>query len=524
MGKTIGIDLGTTNSAMAILDGDTASVITNAEGDHTTPSVVAWRDGERIVGKAALNQQVMNVENTVYSVKRFIGRSYDELGQDDFDGLTYKVVRGNKNRPVIELQDPRADPRCPIPEMISAAVLSKLKADAEAFLGDTVDSAVITVPAYFNDDQRQATKDAGEIAGLKVERIINEPTAAALAYGFGKGGSASKRILVFDFGGGTLDVSILDVASDLVEVVATAGDNHLGGDDIDAIFTEYLCNQFKADNGVSLTEDPMVHSRVRETARKAKEDLSNSPSVNVNIPFITAGPQGPLHLNYDIDRAQFNKIIEDVLRRCKAPIADALSGADMTTDDLDDVLLVGGSTRIPAVQELVKQECRREPEKTVNPDEVVAMGAAVQGGVLDGDLGDIILADVNSMTLGIKTWPNKVARMIERNTHIPASETKMFTTQEDNQDNVEIVLIQGESPEANSPENKVLGTTVLDGIPPMPARQPQIEITLTYDVNGIVQVYAKELTSGVEINVKIEGTTKLDDREIAMLSAAERRH
>lgn len=528
MGKTIGIDLGTTNSAMAVLDGDTASVITNSEGDHTTPSVVAWRDGERIVGKAALNQQVMNVANTIYSVKRFIGRSYKELTKEDFGGLTYEVRQGAKERPVIVIKDPKANIKELLPEAISAAVLKKLKEDAEAFLGDSVDSAVITVPAYFNDDQRQATKDAGEIAGLHVERIINEPTAAALAYGFGKGGDDEKKILVFDFGGGTLDVSILNVSADLVEVVSTAGDNHLGGDDIDATFTEYLCDRFKRENGVSLTDDPMVHSRVREAARKAKEDLSSSSSVNVNIPFITAGPQGPLHLNYDINRSEFNQVIAGILERCKAPIHDAMRGSDsnpinLSMSEIDDVLLVGGSTRIPAVQDLVKAECGKDPEKTVNPDEVVAMGAAVQGGVMDGNLGDILLADVNSMSLGIKTYPNKVAMMIPKNTKIPTSETKHFTTQDNNQTNVEIVLIQGEDPQANSPKNKVLGTTVLDGIPPMPAHEPDIEITLTYDVNGIVQVHAREMRSGTEINVKIEGTTKLDDRELAILSAVEKR-
>lgn len=530
MGKILGIDLGTTNSAMAVLEGDEATIIANAEGDHTTPSVVAWKDGDRIVGKAALNQQVMNVKNTIYSVKRFIGRTYAELTDKDLEGLTYTVKSGPKGRPVIELDDPATKDKELLPEAVSAAVLKKLKEDAEAYLGEPIDEAIITVPAYFNDNQRQATKDAGEIAGLHVQRIINEPTAAALAYGFGgKDAMEEKTVMVFDFGGGTLDVSILDIGPDLVQVVSTAGDNHLGGDDVDATMTEYLCNRFQNENGVDLREDPMIHSRVREAARKAKEDLSNAKSVNINLPFITANASGPLHMNYDITRDEFNGIISELVERCKAPIHDALTGSpenpiDMTMDDIDNVILVGGSTRIPIIQEMVEKECGKAPEKTVNPDEVVAMGAAIQGGVLTGSVGNILLADVNSMTLGIKTYPNNVAVMIPKNTPIPTSETKTFTTQTDNQDNVEIVIIQGEAPQADDPSNKVLGTAVLDGIPPMPAQMPRIDIELKYNVDGIVEVSAKEQSTGVSINVRIEGTTKLTDGEIAMLSAAEKRN
>ena len=528
MGKILGIDLGTTNSAMAVLEGDEATIIANAEGDHTTPSVVAWKDGERIVGKAALNQQVMNVKNTVYSVKRFIGRTYDELTDADLDGLTYTVKSGPKGRPVVVLDDPQVRDKEILPEAVSAAVLSKMKADAEAYLGEEVTEAIITVPAYFNDTQRQATKDAGEIAGLNVQRIINEPTAAALAYGFGgKNAMEEKTILVFDFGGGTLDVSILDIGPDLVQVVSTAGDNHLGGDDVDAVFTEYLCDRFQNENGVDLREDPMIHSRVREAARKAKEDLSNASSVNVNLPFITAGPSGPLHMNYDVTRDEFNDIIGELIERCKLPISDALKGSpsnpiDMQMSDIDNIILVGGSTRIPAIQKMVEQVCGKKPEKTVNPDEVVAMGAAIQGGVLEGSVGDILLADVNSMTLGIKTYPDDVSVMIPKNTPIPAAETKIFTTREDNQDNVEVVVIQGEAPKASDPSNKILGTAVLEGIPPMKAREPRIEIELKYNVDGIVELSATEKSTGKSINVRLEGTTKLDDYEIAELAAAER--
>ena len=523
MDKILGIDLGTTNSCMAVLEGKDPVVIPNAEGDHTTPSVVAYPDGERIVGKSALNQQVLNASNTFYSVKRFIGRTYNELYDEDLADLAYHVGEGDRGRPVMIADD---DVEL-LPEAVSAAVLQKLKNDASAFLGESVTKAVITVPAYFNDAQRQATRDAGKIAGLDVLRIINEPTAAALAYGFdGNDKSGEKTLLVFDFGGGTLDVSILEVSPGLVQVISTAGDNYLGGDDIDSLITNYLCDHFAEDEGIDLYQDDMTFARVREAARKAKEDLSSSKKTTVNLPFVAAGPQGPVHMKYEITREQFNELISDIISSCKSLIFEALEGSaenpiDLKVEDLDEILLVGGSTRIPAIQEMIEEVCGKRPNKTVNPDEVVALGAAIQGGVLEGGVDDIVLSDVCSMTLGIKVYPNKVAVMIPKNTPIPTSEKKVFSTAEDNQDNVEIVIIQGEAPEADDPYNKALGTAVLGNIPPMTAGTPKIEITMTYDVNGIVQVTAQELSSGASINVRIDGSSRLNDSEILALMKAE---
>ena len=526
MGKVIGIDLGTTNSAMAVLQGSEPEIIINSEGGRTTPSVVSFlKDGERVVGRAALNQQVTNYQNTVYSVKRFIGRLYDELTEEDLKGLTYDISKGDKGRPVIH-----AGGMDMMPEQVSAAVLARLKADAEKFLGEEVSEAVITVPAYFNDNQRQATKDAGKIAGLEVHRIINEPTAAAMAFGFdkAKAGEDPKKVLVFDLGGGTFDVSILEITPpDLIEVISTAGDNHLGGDLWDSAFCSWLCDKFKAENGIDLAEDPMTHSRVLEAARQGKEDLSTSTSVQINLPFITQGPSGPLHMDYTVTREEFEAATADLLRRCEKPIDDAMHGYDtnpisLTNADIDEVLLVGGSTRMPAVQALVERKLGKKPNATVNPDEVVAMGACIQGGVLAGECDGIILADVNSMSVGVWTYPDSVNVMIPANTPIPASKKEIYTTASDNQTNVEIKIVQGENPVASSPDNKLLGTAVLEGIPPMRRGEPQIEITLKYDVNGIINVSATELSSMSHIEVTIEGSSKLSENEVNALAAAEK--
>ena len=520
MGKIIGIDLGTTNSCMSVLEGGEPSVIVNSDGDRTTPSVVAWKNGERIVGKTALNQQVSNPDNTVYSVKRFIGREYKDLTEQDLEGLHYRIESGEKGRPVV-----KADGRDILPEEVSAAVLAKMKEDAEKFLGEPVDEAVITVPAYFDDNQRQATKDAGKIAGLKVDRIINEPTAAALAYGY-SGGSDTKKILVFDLGGGTFDVSILDVDDTVIEVVSTAGDNHLGGDIWDSVFCEWLCDKFQAENDVDPRSDTMVHSRVLEAARKAKEDLSNATSVNINLPFLTVGEGGtPLHMDYEITRDQFEDITRELLERCRRPVNDALSGTDdnpigLTMADIDDVLLVGGSTRMPAVKALVREMSGKEPNQGVNPDEVVSMGAAVQGGVLNNECTGIVLADVCSMNLAIELADGELFTMIPANTPIPTSHTDQFTTQDDNQSSVCIHVVTGRGKHISDPESKSLGRATLSGIPPMPARTPVISVTYEYDVDGIIQIHAEEKTSGIKLDTTIDGSTKLTDSEIKMLAAS----
>lgn len=522
MGKIIGIDLGTTNSCMSVLEGGEPSVIINADGDRTTPSVVAWKNGERIVGKTALNQQVSNPDNTVYSVKRFIGREYKDLTDQDLEGLHYCIESGAKGRPVV-----KADGRDILPEEVSAAVLAKMKEDAEKFLGEPVDEAVITVPAYFDDNQRQATKDAGKIAGLKVERIINEPTAAALAYGY-SGGSDTKKILVFDLGGGTFDVSILDVDDTVIEVISTAGDNHLGGDIWDSVFCEWLCDKFQSETGVDPRSDTMVHSRVLEAARKAKEDLSNATSVNINLPFLTVGEGGtPLHMDYEISREQFEDVTRELLERCRGPVNDALSGTEdnpigLSMADIDDVLLVGGSTRMPAVKALVKEMSGKEPNQGVNPDEVVSMGAAVQGGVLNNECTGIVLADVCSMSVGLRLADDTVDYLIPANTTIPCTESSIYGIAEEHQASVELVVIQGTSKEANSPKNKILGTASMSGWnTDIPKDQVRIQLDMTYTVDGIVEISATELSSGVHLETKIEGSTKLSDNEVKMLAAAE---
>jgi len=506
MGKTIGIDLGTTNSCMAILEGGEPTVIENSEGGRTTPSVVAFTSsGERLVGTVAKRQAVTNPQNTVFSVKRFMGRKEAEVREEE-SMVPYKVVAGPNGDARIEAGDKTSTP----PE-ISAMILAKLKADAEAYLGDTVDGAVITVPAYFNDDQRQATKDAGKIAGLEVKRIINEPTAASLAYGLDK--DTDQTILVFDLGGGTFDVSVLEIADGVFEVKSTAGDNHLGGDNWDKALVDFLAAEFKKDQAIDLKQDPMALQRLFEAAEKAKIELSTAQESQINLPFITADASGPKHLDVRITRAKFNELTADLTDRVVAPVRQALDDAKAKgVDGVDQVVLVGGMTRMPAVQEKVKELTGKEPHRGVNPDEVVAVGAAIQAGVLGGDVKDVLLLDVTPLTLGIETKGGVMTKLIERNTTIPTRKSEVFSTAEDNQPSVEIHVLQGERDMASY--NKSLGKFQLTGIPPAPRGIPQIEVGFDIDANGIVNVTAKDLGTGKEQKIEIKSGSGLSEEEI----------
>jgi len=513
MSRILGIDLGTTNSCMAIMEGGEPVVIPNAEGARTTPSIVAFtKTGERLVGQAAKRQAVTNPRNTIFSAKRLIGRKFSEV-REEAKNLPYNVSEGKNGDAYIEVQAGDKTEQY-APQQIAAFVLGKLKADAEAYLGEKVTQAVITVPAYFNDAQRQATKDAGKIAGLEVLRIINEPTAASLAYGLDK--KKDEKIAVFDLGGGTFDVSVLEIGDGVFEVKATNGDTHLGGDNWDEALINWLVDSFKSEQGIDLRKDPMALQRLKEEAEKAKIALSSTQSVDINLPFITADASGPKHLNLTLSRAKMEQICDKLFERCIPPFKSCLKDADLTSDKIDELVLVGGMTRMPKVVEIAKQLAGKQPHQGVNPDEVVAIGAAIQGGVLKGDVRDVLLLDVTPLTLGIETAGGVSTGMISRNTTIPTKKTQVFSTYADNQPGVEIVVLQGERP--MSRDNKTLGTFKLDGIPPAPRGAPQIEVTFDIDANGILHVSAKDLGTGKEHKIKIEGSSGLSKDEVEKMT------
>jgi molecular chaperone DnaK len=507
MGKVVGIDLGTTNSCVAVIEGGKPTVIANAEGFRTTPSVVAYaKNGDRLVGQIAKRQAVMNPQNTFYSVKRFIGRKFDEVTNETTE-VSYKVLRDNNGN--VKLDCP-AQGKQFAPEEISAQVLRKLVEDASKYLGETVTQAVITVPAYFNDSQRQATKDAGKIAGLEVLRIINEPTAAALAYGLDK--KSNETILVFDLGGGTFDVSILEVGDGVFEVLATSGDTHLGGDDFDKKIVDYMAEEFKKVEGIDLRQDKQALQRLTEAAEKAKIELSSVTQTEINLPFITATQDGPKHLDTTLTRAKFEELCADLIDRCRLPVENAMRDAKVGKEAIDEVVLVGGSTRSPAVQEVVKKILGKDPNQGVNPDEVVAVGASIQGGVLTSEVKDILLLDVTPLSLGVETLGGVMTAIIPRNTTIPTKKSEVFSTAVDGQTNVEIHILQGER--QMSKDNKSLGTFRLDGIPPAPRGVPQIEVTFDIDANGILNVNAKDKGTGKEQSISITGASTLPDNEV----------
>ncbi|MFT3869778.1 MAG: molecular chaperone DnaK [Nibricoccus sp.] len=513
MSRILGIDLGTTNSCMAIMEGGEPVVIPNAEGARTTPSVVAFtKTGERLVGQAAKRQAVTNPSNTIFSAKRLIGRKFNEI-QKEAAGFPFKVVEGKNSDAYIEVKVGDKTERF-APEQISSFVLAKMKADAEAYLGEKITQAVITVPAYFNDAQRQATKDAGKIAGLEVMRIINEPTAASLAYGLDK--KKDEKISVFDLGGGTFDVSVLEIGDGVFEVKATNGDTHLGGDNWDEAIITWLVDTFKKENGIDLRKDPMALQRLKEEAEKAKIALSSTQSVDINLPFITADASGPKHLNVQLSRAKMEQICESLFERCLQPFKNCLKDANLSSSQIDELVLVGGMTRMPKVVEIAKQLGGKPPHQGVNPDEVVAVGAAIQGGVLKGEVRDVLLLDVTPLTLGIETAGQVATPMIPRNTTIPSKKTQVFSTYSDNQPGVEIVVLQGERP--MSRDNKTLGTFKLDGIPPAPRGVPQIEVTFDIDANGILHVSAKDLGTGKDQKITIQGSSGLSKEEVEKMT------